>query len=193
MEEEDFEIGALLGGSIRAIQEAQIEAEREYMGFLLDYGLEEVSKKVGNKTVKSLKLRELTFNMNRTVSDPSKPGEVVETEAQVRAPLLSLIQMPAIGIEEATIELDLDVQTQSEEKEKPARATTARPLVPVSRLKTPLLKGAISNKVTSRNFRTHGKLSVKMTLRSTHDDDMHGRLARLAGEGVAALADVPEK
>ncbi len=193
MPEEDFDIGALLGGSIRAIQEAQIEAEREYIGFLLDYGLEEVSKKVGNKTVKSLKLRELTFNMNRTVSDPSRPGEVVETEAQVRAPLLSLVQMPAIGIEEATIELDLDVQTQGEEQETPKRATTARPFVPENRVKMLALKGTVSNKATTRNFRTHGKLSVKMTLRSTHDDDMHGRLARLAGEGVAALADVPDK
>jgi len=193
MEEEDFEIGALLGGSIRAIQEAQIEAEREYMEFLLDYGLEEVSKKVGSKTVKSLKLRELTFNMNRTVSDPSKPGEVVETEAQVRAPLLSLVQMPAIGIEEATIELNLDVQTQSEKEETPARTTTAKPLVPGRRTRLPVMKGSVSNTATNRNFRTHGKLSVKMKLRSTHDDDLHGRLARLAGEGVAALADVPDK
>lgn len=192
MDEEDFDIGALLGGPVRAIQEAQIAAEREYMGFLLDYGLEEVSKKVGNKTVKSLKLRELSFGMTRTISDPSAPGEVVETEAQVRAPLLSLVQMPAVGIEEATISLDLDVQTQGEEKET-SRPTTTRDLLPVSKRKVPLIKGKVSNTTTTRNFRTHGKLSVKMTLKSSHDDDLHGRLARLAGESVAALADVPDK
>jgi len=193
MEEEDFDIGALLGGPVRAIQEAQIEAEREYMAFLLDYGLEEVSKKVGNKTVKSLKLRELSFNMTRSISDPSRPGEVVETEAQVRAPLLSLIQMPAIGIEEATIELDLDVRTEGEEKQVPARSPATRAFVPERRVQAPLLKGSVSNTATTRNFRTHGKLSVKMKLRATHDDDLHGRLARLAGEGIAALADVPDK
>jgi len=192
MEEEDFDIGALLGGPVRAIQEAQIEAEREYMAFLLDYGLEEVSKKVGNKTVKSLKLRELEFNMNRTISDPSAPGEVVETEASVKAPLISLIQMPAVGIEEATIELDLDVQTQSEEKQ-PARPATTKPFLPARRISPTIMKGAVSNSNTTRNFRTHGKLSVKMTLRASHDDDLHGRLARLAGEGLSATANVPDK
>ena len=197
MEEEDFDIGALLGGPVRAIQDAQIAAEREYMAFLLDYGLEEVTTKVDNKEVTSLKLREISFGMTRSISDPSAPGEVVETQAQVRAPLLSLVQMPAVGIEEATITLDLDVTTQGSDKEeapkpKPQNDLRGR-LLPATRVAAPVLRGSVSNSLSSRNFRTHGKLSVKMTLRATHDDDLHGRLARILGDGVATLADVPDK
>lgn len=192
MDEEDFDIGALLGGPVRAIQEAQIAAEREYMSFLLDYGLEEVTRKVGNKQVSSLRLRELSFGMSRSISDPSAPGEVVETEAEVRAPLLSLVQMPAVGIEEATVELDLDVTTQGEEKTTPGRSPETGRFLPATRVAAPALKGTVANSATSRNFRTHGKLKVKMTLRATHDDNLHGRLARIVGDGVATLAEVPK-
>lgn len=192
MAEEDFDIGALLGGPIRAIQEAQIAAEREYMAFLLDYGLEEITTKVGNKQVKSLKLREISFGMTRSIGDPSAPGEVIETQAEIRAPLLSLVQMPAVGIETATIELDLDVTTQSEEKATAPQPSRDR-FLPASRVAAPVIKGAVANSATNRNFRTHGKLSVKMNLRATHDDDLHGRLSRIVGDGLAALVNVPDK
>ena len=193
MEDDDFDIGALLGGPVRAIQEAQIQAEREYMQFLVDYGLEEVTRKEGNKTVKSLRLREVSFGMSRTVADPTAPGRMIETEAQVRAPLLSLVQMPAIGIDEATIELDLDVRSETVEKEKAAPAGSLRAgVVPAARVQPLRLKGAVSNSATARNFRTHGKLNVRMVLKSAHDDDLHGRLSRLAGEGVSTLVDVPD-
>jgi hypothetical protein len=191
MDDEDFDIGVLLGGPVRAIQEAQIAAEREYMAFLLDYGLEEVTRKEGNKEVKGLRLRELAFGMSKTITDPST-GAVSETEAEVRAPLISLVQMPAVGIEKATIELDLDVQTQAEEKAGPARSPTTGRFLPTTRVAAPVLKGKVANTTTARNFRTHGKLSVKMTLKATHDDDLHGRLSRIVGDGVSALADVPE-
>ncbi|THH37356.1 DUF2589 domain-containing protein [Aliishimia ponticola] len=200
MEDEDYDIGTLLGGPVRAIQEAQIAAEREYMQFLLDYGLEETTRKEDGKEVPDLKLREISFGMTRAISNPAAPGEVVETQARVRAPLLSLVQMPAIGIEEATIELDLDVRSETEAEEKaPAPAAGDRPviareaLLPKSRVVTTArLKGNVSNATTTRNFRTHGKLNVKMVLRAAHDDDLHGRLARLAGDAVSTLADVPE-
>lgn len=195
MADDEFEIGALLGGPVRAIQEAQIEAERQYMEFLLDYGLEEVTRKQGNKEVKSLRLREISFGMTRTVSDPSAPGQVSEVDAQVRAPLLSLVQMPAVGIEEATVSLDLDVTTSAEEKTEagPARSATTGRFIPARNVqRMPVLKGAVGNGTSVRNFRTQGKLAVRMTLRATHDDDLHGRLARLLGEGLSTLADVPE-
>ncbi len=192
MDDDDYDIGALLGGPIRAIQDAQIAAEQQYMEFLLDYGLEEVSKKVGNKTETALKLREISFGMTKAVSDPESPGQMVETEAQVRAPLLSLVQMPAVGIEQATIELSLDVRTDTTEKETEKPSSATERFAPKMRIARPVLKGAVSNTNTTRNFRSHGKLNVKMTLKSVHDDDLHGRLARLAGDAVSTLAEVPD-
>ena len=199
--EEDFEIGALLAASIRAIQEAQISAEREYLEFLLDYGVEEVREKQGDREVTRLRLREVAFDMTRQMPDPRSPGAVVETIATVRAPLLSLVQMPAIGISEATIDIELDVQTDVEatkkaEEEAASRPTaTLRPTLtaraqPVRAL--PVLKGAVGSSVRNVKSRKHGRLSVKLTLRSTHDDDLHGRIARLIGEGLSATAETPE-
>lgn len=192
MDDDDYDIGALLGGPIRAIQDAQIAAEQQYMEFLLDYGLEEVTRKVGNTEERSLKLREIEFGMTKAVSDPEVPGQMVETEAQVRAPLLSLVQMPAMGIEEATIELALDVRTDTTEQTKETPSAVSKKFAPRTRIAAPILKGAVSNTNTTRNFRSHGKLNVKMTLKSAHDDDVHGRLARLAGDAVSTLADVPD-
>jgi hypothetical protein len=114
----------------------------------------------------------------------------------VRAPLLSIIQMPAVGIEEATIDLDLDVEYDREETQKAGgNATTGSRsgVLPKKAIRTPVLKGSIGNRTVSRNFRTQGKLAVSLKLRSTHDDDMHGRLSRLIGEGLSAAVDVPDQ
>jgi hypothetical protein len=193
---DDYEIGALLGAPVRAVQQAQIEAEREFVEFLFDYGMEETTRKVGNKTVKGLKLSEFEFGMTRSIDDPTRPGVSIDHEARVRAPLLSIIQMPAVGIEEATIDLDLDVEYDREETQKAGgNATTGSRsgVLPKKSIRTPVLKGSIGNRTVSRNFRTQGKLAVSLKLRSTHDDDMHGRLSRLIGEGLSAAVDVPDQ
>ncbi len=192
--DDDYEIGALLGAPVQAIQQAQINAEREYVQFMLDYGLEETSRKVGNKTVKGLKLREFEFDMNRNVSDPSRPGEVVETEVNIRAPLLSIIQMPAVGIQEATVDLSLDVRFDKQETEKTSTRTTPgrTALLPKRRFGAPVLKGSVGSGSVSRNFRTYGKLSVSLKLRATHDDELHSRLSRMIGEGLSASTEVPD-
>lgn len=193
---DDYEIGALLGAPVRAIQQAQIEAEREFVQFMLDYGMEETSKKVGNKTVKGLKLREFEFGMTRSLPDVTNPGQVIDHESKVRAPLLSIIQMPAVGIDEATIDLNLDVEYDREETEKSGGNTaTAGPraaVLPSRAVRTPVIKGSIGNGTISKNFRTQGKLAVSLKLRSTHDDDLHGRLSRLIGEGLSTGIDVPQ-
>ncbi len=190
--DDDYEIGALLGAPVRAIQSAQIDAEREYVQFLLDYGMEESTRKVGTKTVPTMKLREFEFGMTRSIPDPTRPGEVVDREARIRAPLLSMIQLPAIGIEEATIDLTLDVQLDKTATQKAAGTPLAGAFVPGRAVAAPVLKGVVGGGSVTRNFRTHGKLTVSLKLRTTHDDDMHGRLARLIGEGLSASIEIPE-
>ncbi len=188
---DDYEIGALLGAPIRAIQQAQIEAEREYVRFMLEYGMEQTS----NANDHTLKLRELEFGMTRSFPDPVQPGQVVDHHTTVRAPLLSIVQMPAIGIEEATIDLNLDVELDVEETKsamaQPASPSATAPLLR-NRVKSPVLKGAIGNGGISKDFRTQGKLDISIKLRSTHNDDLHGRLARLISEGLSTGTEVPE-
>lgn len=196
-ENDDYEIGALLAAPVRAIQDAQIEAERQFVEFLFDYGLDSKQVTKDGKTTTELALREVTFNMNKDVPDPTEPGTTVPVMAEVRAPLLSLIQMPAIGIEEADIALNLDVQVEGEAKAKsrPGNAVSTKRLkaaLPTRTVAPIKLSGAVGNAQKGRSFRTHGKLDVKLKLKSTHDDDFHGRLARLISEGLSASVEVPD-
>ena len=64
-DDDDFEIGALLSAPVRAIQEAQIEAERQYVQFLFDFGLQEKITGAGKNRRTSYELQELEFDMQR--------------------------------------------------------------------------------------------------------------------------------
>lgn len=196
---DDYEIGALLGAPVRAIQQAQIEAESEYVRFMLEYGMEdEIVKGEQGEEIQQMKLREFEFAMTRSLPDPVNPGQVVDHQSKVRAPLLSLVQMPAVGIEEANIDLSLNVEFDREQTEKLAArssgaSTDSRArFFPDKSIQSPVLKGTIGNSAINSKFRTQGTLDVSIKLRATHNDDLHGRLARLIGEGLSTGIDVPE-
>lgn len=201
--DDEFEIGALLSAPVRAIQEAQVEAERQYVQFLFDFGLQEKVTGSGKNRKTTYELQELEFDMERTIADPTSPDQVVSTKATVKAPLISIIQMPAIGIEEANIDLSLEVSldkeatTQTKAKAAAAAKTAAgkrRPTLLTKNAGRPaVLRGSVTNTKSSRNFRTHGKLNVKMKLRTSHDDDLHGRIARIVSEGVSTRIDTSDK
>ena len=141
--------------------------------------------------------------MQRNITHPTRPDEVVSTKATVKAPLISMIQMPAIGIEEANIDLSLEVsldkqattetQTKAAASAKTAAGKRRPALLTKGAAKPAVLRGSVSGTKSSRNFRTHGKLNVKMKLRASHDDDFHGRIARIIGEGVSTQIDAPDK
>lgn len=191
MDNDTHEIGALLSAPLRALQQAQISAEREYLSFLMEYGLEEVIQRVNGKQISSLRLREVSFGMTRSIADPSSPGQVVDTLAIVRAPLVSLVQMPAISISEATVELTLDVETERRKTGSPEGLRGA--LLPPNFQAEAVLKGRVGSGQVSRNFRTAGKLSVRLTLRASHADDIHSRLSRVLAEGLSTTITVPDK
>jgi hypothetical protein len=202
-DEDDFEIGALLSAPIRAIQEAQIEAERQYVQFLFDFGLQEKVTGSGKTRKSTYELQQLEFDMDRSIADPTSPDQVVMTKATVRAPLISMIQMPAIGIEEATIDVALEVSLDKQATEEFETKTSTKPSTSTARkrpallekrsARTAVLRGSVSAGKSTRNFRSHGKLNVKLKLRASHDDDSHGRLARIISEGVSTIIETSDK
>lgn len=192
---DEFSVGELLSGPIRAIQEAQIAAEREVMEFILTYGMEEVKKKTGSNFVTSYRLRNLEFDMKKAVSDPANPGRTVENTMKVTAPLLSIIQPPSLLIDEATIDLALDVSIENETAQKPSKsiaATKKAALLPGGRRQA-VLKGSVGNGSVSRSFRSKGRLNVSLKLRSSQDDEQQSRLSRIVSEGLATHIEVSDK
>lgn len=192
---DEFSIGELLSGPIRAIQEAQIAAEREVMDFILTYGMEEVETKSGQKTTTHYHLRNLEFEMKKAVPDPASPGRTVEHSMQVTAPLLSIIQPPSLRIDEATIDLALDVSISQSDQAKTSTAKNAlkkATILPGIRANT-VLKGSVGNGAISRSFRSKGRLNVSLKLRSSQDDDQQTRLTRIVSEGLATHIELPDK
>ena len=192
---DEFSVGELLSGPIRAIQEAQIAAEREVMDFILTYGMEEVQQKVGQKTITVYQLRTLEFDMKKAVSDPASPGRTVENTMKVTAPLLSIIQPPSLRIDEATIDLALDVSISKESFPNASKSKVAQKkaaLLPGIRTSA-VLKGVVGNGAVSRSFRTKGRLNVSLKLRSSQDDEQQSRLTRIVSEGLATHIELSDK
>lgn len=192
---DEFSVGELLGGPIRAIQEAQIAADREVMEFILTYGMEEVTTQVGQKAITSYRLRNLEFDMKKAVSDPASPGRTVENTMKVTAPLLSIIQPPSLRIDEATIDLALDVSISKEVLPKASTSKAALKktvLLPGARTNA-VLKGSVGNGAVSRSFRTKGRLNISLKLRSSQDDEQQSRLTRIISEGLATHIEISDK
>jgi hypothetical protein len=198
-EQEGHLIGELLAAPIRAIQEAQIAAEREFIQFFLDYGLEEVVRVEGRTRTTALRVRNIDFEMRRDVPDPSNPGAVIERTATVSAPLMSMLNLPSVAIDEATINLSLDVVADSSaaaasrapaarEGLAAAAAASASPRagLPPARQAPVQLRGRIGNQSLARTTHTHGRLEVSLKLVASRDQEMLSRLNSLVTESLSA-------
>lgn len=206
-------LGALLAGPITALQEAQIEAEKQVVAFILEHGL--VAGGDGSAEA-PLELASLRFQMDRAIADPDNPGAVVMRKAEVTVPLLSLMRVPALRIGEATIDLAVELEDAGETTTEtsaaapsaaggaaaPAGGAAVRPAA-VARLSPATLarldKAALRPQVkpviakissrSTRSFRNRGKLNIRLTLRSADDDAFYDRLTRLIGDSMSALVD----
>lgn len=198
-DERDHPIAELLAAPVRAIQEAQIAAEREFVAFFVEYGLEEVVRrdKKGERT--ALRVREVEFEMRRSVTDPSDPGTAIDRTAIVSAPLLSLVNLPTVAIEEATVNLSLDVSARSAdapsrsklEKAEVAdaaalRAAIQRDLLPRTRRPVVELVGSVGNRGVSASFSAKGKIDIALKLVGTGGQETVRRLTALLDENLSA-------
>ncbi|MDQ7049720.1 MAG: DUF2589 domain-containing protein [Enterobacterales bacterium] len=180
-----------MGASIQAVQEAQIAAELEVIDFILTYGMEEVRKKKGKKTVTSYQLRNLDFDMKKSISDPSNPGRVVEHTMNVSAPLLSIIQPPSLVIEEANIDVSLDVMLEKENKSKSklnASKSTSADFFAIAKPNI-RLRGQVGRGTANSSFRNKGKVQVSLKLRSAKDQMGTSRFLRIISEGLKTKID----
>lgn len=187
-DDHEFSVGELLASPVRAIQEAQMAAEIEFLQFVQQFGFEPFEKQVGRRKVRGQRLRTIEFEMRKSMPDPVSPGSSVERSATVTAPLLSVVNLPTVSIDEATIELSLDIEAETDSRTK--AADTGRPLPgrrPV------ILKGVVGKRLVNSSLRKKGRLDVSMKLVASRDNDGLDRLMRLLDDGLAATIDEEEK
>ncbi|MFQ3197285.1 MAG: hypothetical protein ACI8R9_000956 [Paraglaciecola sp.] len=196
LEDTILPIGMLLAGPIIAVQEAQIECERQVIEFILDYGLEEYSIKIGNQNQSGLRLKTLDFEMDRSIPDASNPGNSVIHKVNIKAPLLSIMRLPALSVDEASIDLTLDIETSLNEPntDKNDIKKSAKKNIFLERKMLPLrLKGSIASRASSKSFRNKGKMNFSLKLKSAEEDEAYGRLIRFISEGLNATINLDDK
>lgn len=190
-------IGDLLAAPVRAIQEAQIAAEREFIQFFVDYGLEQVERRDGRTRTTAWRVRNIEFEMRRQIPDPTDPGTVIERTAVITAPLLSMVNLPSVAIDEATINLSLDVVADSASASQPPRVAAARPsaaaavksALPEARHAPVQLRGQIGRPSLTSSFQAKGRLDVTIKLVGSRDQEVLGRLTNLVNESLSARID----
>lgn len=201
-------VGALLAAPITALQEAQIEAEKHVLEFILQYGLKESERPEAPP-----ELALFTFKMRHALPDPGNPGSVVVKPAEVAVPLLSLMHLPAMRISDVKIDLAVEIdETASEEQSAqggdaarlavggaapmgkaisgPAKVAERLDALRSARNVKPLV-GRLSSR-SSRSARRTAKMNVGLTIKSVDDDEIYQRLMRLIGDSMTALVSPNE-
>jgi len=95
----------LIAGPLEALVKAQTLSARTTAEFVGEVGFETDEKGVS-------RVRMVDFEYVHPRADPDNPGHVIDTPVKVRVPLLSLLQVPSIAVEEASLELNLRVVGQ---------------------------------------------------------------------------------
>lgn len=175
----------LLAAPLEALVRAQAMAARTTAEFVGEVGFETDKEGVS-------RARMVDFEYIHPMADPNQPGHTVDTPVRVRVPVLSLMSVPNVAVEEATVELNLRVVgQQSNETEKPAAAlvrTTAtagtlRPnsmLLPANRLR---MVGAIT---APKLAEQSASVRVTIKLRQAPAPEGLNQILSLLGEGISA-------
>lgn len=90
----------LLGGSLSAVVKAQAMAANQLVALVEQIGFE------GEGDERAV--RSFPFSFTRKEFDP-QAGEIVTQQVHASVPLLSILNLPAIAIDEATVDMDMQL------------------------------------------------------------------------------------
>lgn len=175
--------GKIIGGPLVAAIEAQGMAAKTTVDFIMDVGFETPTDAVATAGTVDAPLgavRTVTFTYDVTNPDGS------EGEVSLKVPLLTIVPIPYLAIEEMTIEFMAKIteaisQDRSSTSEKAASASTEAKggWGPVSGG----FKGSLSSKHSSTSAMSskyNTELTMNIKVRATQDD-MPAGLARILG------------
>jgi hypothetical protein len=103
----------LIAAPLEALVRAQALSARTTAEFVSDVGFETDEKGVSHA-------RMVDFEYMTPRTNPDNPSESVDTPVRVRVPVLTLLQVPNVAVEEASVELSLRVATAPVQEVRPA-------------------------------------------------------------------------
>jgi uncharacterized protein DUF2589 len=102
----------MLGTPMTAVIKAQALAAQTTINFIEKVGLEEDS------VTGDLALRTAEFTFIQPVPDPANPGAIIEQEATLRVPLLSLAPIPFIRVSDLNVSFEFKIRDVSSNQSK---------------------------------------------------------------------------
>jgi hypothetical protein len=94
----------MLGTPMTAVIKAQALAAQTTVAFIEQVGLEEDS------TTGELSVRAAEFSFTEPVPDPANPGAVIEKEATLKVPLLTLAPIPFIRVSDLNVSFEFKIR-----------------------------------------------------------------------------------
>jgi hypothetical protein len=104
-------MGDLVGAPLMAACEAQVRLAQATSDFIRNVGFEETTDANGNVISKT---RTSSFNFSRPVQQPD--GTWVDEAVEMNVPLLSIVKVPALSVQNVDITFDMEVKTASTDK-----------------------------------------------------------------------------
>lgn len=145
-----IDFGALVGAQLAALIEAEAEAAEKSAEYIENVGFEKLSDG-------TLKLRMVTFEMSRRDVD----GEVRKHIIQV--PVITLVPIPLLTIEEAQIDFDLQVESVVQEKTNTSNGNQKPTIRDSLVAKSAISKARPRARLMSRLARTQKRSETKTT------------------------------
>ena len=97
-------LGYLLSSPLTAAIDAQALAAQSTVEFIENVGLQE------DETTGNLSVRTAAFEYTAPVPDPDNPGTFLEVDSKLTVPILSIIPIPFIRIEDLTVTFEFKIR-----------------------------------------------------------------------------------
>lgn len=177
----------LIAAPLEALVRAQALAARTTAEFVGEVGFETDKDGVS-------RARMVDFEYIHPTADPDQPGNMIEEPVRVRVPVLSLLTVPNVAVEEATVELNLRVVGQqptepekpNTEPTRPVAGRTAAVFPAPNRLR---MVGAIT---APKLAEQSASLKVSIKLKQVPAPEGLSQIMQLLGEGITARPTKPQ-
>lgn len=105
---------ALIGGPLQAACDAQVQLAKAETNFINEVGLIEQGGTDGQPG--DLMTRTVDFKASRPTTLPT--GEIIEEVISIQAPVLAIVPIPALLVDEVDIKFNMEVKNSFEEKQQ---------------------------------------------------------------------------
>lgn len=166
----------LIAAPLEALVRAQAMAARTTAEFVGEVGFETDKEGVS-------RARMLDFEYVHPRADPDNPGHVVDTPVRVRVPVLAMLSIPNVVVEEASVELHLRVVgQQSVEATRMTPSTASRLPLPMPENRMRMIGSLAAPKYAEQS----ASLRVNIKIKQAAAPEGLSQILSLLGESTTA-------